>query len=382
MGDDVVRTATEEWFLGRGLPHFIADYKAGTDIWTRAVPAFTLLVLFEVAALAPRRDFPLWLDVVAVVGAFTALLVIWALVNRRRGRPPLQRPDDIGRVEIAAFVLGPALVALLAGGQIRQAVGVALLNVGLLGLIYVSTSYGVVSIARWALRVLYRQLEAVVSLLARALPMIALLVTFLFLTQEVWQTAGVLVGPTYWVAVSLFVVVGVLFLLVRLPRDIGALNNFDEHDFEALVASTPIGAVAQPLTDDPPRLGRREWGNVGLVALVSQGIQIVIVSVLIGLFFVLLGLLLVDEATTKMWAAGQVNVLATLTLGKRNLVITEELLRVAGFLTAFSGLNFTVYLLTDETYRREFRDEVVGELRQAFAVRAAYLCHLATAANY
>ena len=45
---------------------------------------------------------------------------------------------------------------------------------------------------------------------------------------------------------------------------------------------------------------------------------------------------------------------------------------VAGFLTAFSGLNFTVYLLTDQTYREEFRTEVVGELRQAFAVRAAY----------
>jgi hypothetical protein len=65
-------------------------------------------------------------------------------------------------------------------------------------------------------------------------------------------------------------------------------------------------------------------------------------------------------------------VLATVTVGHRNLVVTEELLRVAGFLTAFSGMNFTVYLLTDETYRREFRDEVLSELREAFAVRAVY----------
>jgi hypothetical protein len=35
-----------------------------------------------------------------------------------------------------------------------------------------------------------------------------------------------------------------------------------------------------------------------------------------------------------------------------------------------------VYLLTDQTYRAEFRGEVVGELRQAFAVRAAYLSAL------
>ena len=61
--------------------------------------------------------------------------------------------------------------------------------------------------------------------------------------------------------------------------------------------------------------------------------------------------------------------LATLSLGQRDLVLTEQLLRVAGFLTAFAGLNFTVYLVTDQTYRTEFREEVVGELRQSFAVQ-------------
>ena len=36
---------------------------------------------------------------------------------------------------------------------------------------------------------------------------------------------------------------------------------------------------------------------------------------------------------------------------------------MAGFLAAFSGLYFTVYVLTDATYRSEFFDEVVGEVR-------------------
>src|SRR5438128_1382631 len=115
VADDAARKATEEWFIGRGLPHFIADYQAGTDIWTRAMPALTLLALVEVAVLAPRRDFSLWLDAVALAGAFAALVSAWALVNRRRGRRPLQRPDNLGPVEIAAFVLGPALVPITAG---------------------------------------------------------------------------------------------------------------------------------------------------------------------------------------------------------------------------------------------------------------------------
>ena len=55
------------------------------------------------------------------------------------------------------------------------------------------------------------------------------------------------------------------------------------------------------------------------------------------------------------------------------MVLTAELLQVAGFLTAFSGFYFTVYVLTDATYRKEFLDEVLVELRQAFAVRAVYL---------
>lgn len=377
MGDDAVRRATEEWFIGRGLPHFIAGYDAARDIWTRAVPALTLLVLVEVAVLAPSRDFPIWLDAVVIPAAFAALVAVWALVNRRRGRRPLQRPDDLGPVEIAVFVLLPALVPVVAGAQLGQAVAVAVGNVALLAVIYVSTSYGVVAITRWALGLLRRQLEALVSLLARALPLLALLVTFLFLTAEVWQTAGSLHGPAYAVAVALFPLVGVTFVVARLPRDIGALNDFSgDERVDALLAATPIAAAGGGDVRDAPPLGRREWGNVGLVALLSQGIQILVVSVLIGVFFVVLGLLLVDEATTEAWST-RVHVLATLTLGQRDLLLTEELLRVAGFLTAFSGLNFTVYLLTDQTYRREFRDDVVAELRQAFAVRAAYLHHLA-----
>ena len=41
----------------------------------------------------------------------------------------------------------------------------------------------------------------------------------------------------------------------------------------------------------------------------------------------------------------------------------------------FAGLNFAVYLVTDATFRKEFRDEVVTEVRQAFAVRELYLAN-------
>ena len=45
----------------------------------------------------------------------------------------------------------------------------------------------------------------------------------------------------------------------------------------------------------------------------------------------------------------------------------------ASFLAVFSGLYFTVSLLTDATFREEFLDDVVDDVRQALAVRAVYL---------
>jgi hypothetical protein len=75
------------------LPHFIAEYRAATDIWTRATPALTLIFLVEIGGLAPSDKFPLWISVALSVAAFAVVLGGGALVNRRRGRPLLERPD-------------------------------------------------------------------------------------------------------------------------------------------------------------------------------------------------------------------------------------------------------------------------------------------------
>jgi hypothetical protein len=47
--------------------------------------------------------------------------------------------------------------------------------------------------------------------------------------------------------------------------------------------------------------------------------------------------------------------------------------QVAVFLSAFSGLYFTVVVVTDETYREQFFTGVMQELDRALGVRAAYL---------
>ncbi|HMG28364.1 MAG TPA: hypothetical protein VKH36_16300, partial [Acidimicrobiia bacterium] len=176
MSDQAISEA-ERWFLKRGLPHFIDDYSPTRDVLTRAVPLLTLIFLVEVAN-APKRDFPIWLDVVAVAVGFGILLGAWMVANRIRGRPPLARPESVGVFEVAVFVLAPPAIPLIFGGQWRSALATALGNLLLLVVIFLGTSYGVVPMTRWAGGRTIRELEQVMSLLVRALPLLILFITF------------------------------------------------------------------------------------------------------------------------------------------------------------------------------------------------------------
>lgn len=239
--DDAV-VATERWFLKRGPPHFIADYSSTRDVLTRAVPLLTLIFLFEVAN-APDRDFPIWLDIVAVASGFAILLGAWMLANQIRGRPLLARPESIGIFEIAVFVLAPPAIPLVFGGQWRSALATAGANAGLLAVIYLGTSYGVVPKTRWAASRTVREVEQVVSLLVRALPLLILFITFIFLQNEAWQITRTLHGAYYWIVLGLFVLVGVGFSTIKLPQEIRVLSDIESRDVAARrVEGTPAPA--------------------------------------------------------------------------------------------------------------------------------------------
>ncbi|HEX6312725.1 MAG TPA: hypothetical protein VF152_14010 [Acidimicrobiia bacterium] len=373
--------ATEDWFLKRGLPHFISHYSATRDVLTRALPVLTLIFLIEVAN-APKRTFPVWLNAVAVAVGFAILLGAWMAANAVRGRRLLQRPDDVGVLEVAVFVLAPPAIPLVFGGQWRSAVVTALVNVGLLAAIYVVTSYGLVPMTRWAAGETARELNTVVGLFVRALPLLVLFVTFLFVTSESWQITATLYGPTYWIVLAMFPIVGFLFAAIRLPKEVGQLSDFETWDtLVGRVEGTPVATLArstpEPAIPTPP-LGRRQWGNVGLVVLFSQALQVFFVSAMVFVFLFVFGVLVMDEPTVDAFIGGRPHVLAALDWWGRHMVVTEELLRVTGFLTVFSGFYFAVAVLTDDTYRKEFLEEVVGEMRRSLAVRAVYLAALSS----
>jgi hypothetical protein len=367
--------ATERWMIKRGIPHFIEDYSATRDIFTRAAPLLSFLFLMGVFSAINFESW--WANTLAVFGAFVLLVGAWALINHSRGRTWFERPTSIGPVELTAFVLIPPLVPGVFGGDFDGSLELIAINLSVLALIYVVTSYGVIPIAVWATRRLFRSLGGTVLLFARAIPLLLLFVTFLFINAEVWQISANLDGPLFAATLGLFGAIGATFVVVRLPSEVAGLGRFDSWDrVHEACNGTPAAELARSGSQTPPerKLTRAQWGNVGLMVLFGQMLQVLLVGVLVFAFLILLGLLVMPESVIAAWTQLPVRLIGPeLQLLGREVRISEELLRVSSFLASFSALYFAVTAVTDSSYRDEFFEDVVGEVRQTFAVRAAYL---------
>ena len=111
---------------------------------------------------------------------------------------------------------------------------------------------------------------------------------------------------------------------------------------------------------------------MAVLAPTAQAVQITLVALVVWVFFVLLGLVAVHPDTAEQWLGAPAHpIIGVIPIGESRFAVTGEGLRVAAFLAAFAGLTFTVYLITDETYRREFRTDVTDRIRQLLAVRLA-----------
>ena len=371
--------AIERWFVARGLPHFVERHDSATVIWGRALPLLVPAYLLLGLNALDLRDFSVVKNLAVAAFVLAIAVVTWVAANALRRRPLFERPHDIGPAELAVFVLVPVVPSLLIG-QWGDAVQTFLYAVGLLALLWSLTSYGVPTLLAWAWQRTSAQLSLLLSVLARALPLLLLFSAFLFINAEAWQVAGTLTGPVYVAALGIFFLLGATFVLTRIPPLMRSLNTFASWaEVTALASDTPAQAVLDELhpdTERDPGAGRpsvRQRVNIGLLTVFSQAIQVTLVGTGLAAFFVVFGFLAIPEATAASWTAlDDVHVLVRWHVGGRALVISDPLLRVAGFLGAFGAMYFTVLLSTDSTYREEFADDVAPQLRQALAVRCVY----------
>src|SRR5690348_4445992 len=190
------RSDVESWFVGHGLPWFIDR---------------------EDARIAQLLTFGrLW----PIITGITVIALV-----------------------VGGLGFGAALGATdaNAGAAAGTALVTALWTAGVLATGYALTALRGWGIARWAARRALGDLGLLVPLVTRALPLLLLFTTFLFINTEVWQVASALSRPVLWLAVAFFGVLAVAFLLARLPEEVAEVNDVLDADVvRRAVRGTPL----------------------------------------------------------------------------------------------------------------------------------------------
>lgn len=307
--------AAEAWFLRHGLPYFVPSERAAVR-----------------AALRPGRTLPLLVGVLLVAVAAGIGLAWFA--------------DEIsaGPAVLLAVVLVAALWYALTALRFRP-------------------------ILTWGLSRTFGSLRRLLPDISRALPLLLLAITFLFINTEMWQVGSNLTVGTLWLVVLLFSALGAGFLLVRLPEEVDRAD--DDVDAALLLracAGTPLEGAARALVDDPDAdpaahaevTGFDRW-NLILVLMVIQFVQVVLLAAGVFAFLVLFGAIIMSDPVLEAWQTDPA------------FNTSRGLVQVSVFLAAFSGLYLTVSSVTDETYRHQFFGGVTRELERAIGMRAVYL---------
>ncbi|TDU91098.1 hypothetical protein EV138_4699 [Kribbella voronezhensis] len=354
----------EQRFRRAGLPLFIEDFSPTHDIFTRATPLLGFVFLAEMLG-ATSLKWPFWVNLFAVLGGLAVLIGGFAVLNRLRGRPWWSLPSRFGTPELATFVLLPALLPVLSEFQFTQFLGVAVSNLVLIGLVYAVVGYGLIGTTVWGLQRLGSELASSVASLVRALPLLLVFSLVLFMTADMWQVfAGMPTAFIVFVGVA-FALISNLFLVLRLPQELDRI----EHDAAA-----------------GPPLRRLQRLNLSISLMIRQWMQVLVVSSGVGLFFVAFGLLAISRHVYELWGISPGNWSHEFVLLDHPLLLSATLVKVASGIAIFTGLYYSISLMTDATYRTEFLDNVTAELRDLFTDRTRYLAlraelHEATSAH-
>ena len=378
--------ATEGWFLRRGLPMFIEEYDNGRDVWTRAVPALVVVFLLNTVVSVPALGFTydtttgaiVHYDLARVVGAFVtlcALVLVYVVQNLWRGRRPFALPDHVGWPVLAVWLLIPSLIIQISTRDTGLAVSTLITNLILLLVIWVFTRYALLAQTSWALRRLARQVGDIYRLATRALPLLLLVMTVLFLNAELWQAAGTMSGGVLMASIAFFGLLTFTFILGQVGEEVSHLElELDDDEVREACRTTPMEQLALTLPDlgESVPFSRRQRINLVTVMSISRLVQVLIVAGLVWLFFLGFGVVAVSLPVQQAWLGSLDRISAHIDAFDGH-GITPALVRVVTFLAAFAAFYVTVSGATDPQYRENFFRGLSEAFTRSVSVRRAYL---------
>jgi Ca2+/Na+ antiporter len=388
--DEAVRH-TERWFVRHGVPLMIADYGFATYVLPRMVPFLGLVAVTGLlwplrGHLTPGQRF------VAVLGVLAVGLVAGVLPARLWRLPLFPRRASVLVLVLYAGV--PVAVPLLeraasrtvtspqvrageitdgATGPLTAALGFGLLFGALFAIAWAATTFGALPLLGQGVRYAGHDMRNTVRLQSRALPTLLFVTLFFFFTGELWQAMDRLSWWRLTGVLALFAAVTVLAAAGRLREEIGRVEqNLSPERLEEACRDTPLsGLPVRELVPDgtphPPPLHRLQVANLLILLASRQIVQAFVVGLGLFGFFLVLGLLVVDDATAEQWIGAPAHHSSAFP------GVAVALLRNAALLAGFGSMYFAVTSMVDAEPRRQFFAPILDEVSRTLAVRAVYL---------
>jgi hypothetical protein len=392
MRRDVARR-TEHWLIQQGLPQLIAGYSFRTHVLPRMLPFLTAVVVVSLVVTIVLAGVGSGSAVLAVSSVtLVALLGLpWLLARMGVQVPRLSRTS--ATAVLVAYAATPVvLTLLLAAAYSRESTTLVLgreeattiegaLNTGIVmatvfaatfGLSWFATAYGLIPLARRAVRHVVSDMRGSLQLQGRALPTLLFVTFFLFFTGELWQLMNHLAWSRLLLVLLLFAAVTVLATSARLRVEVDRVEqDLNPDRVAAACADTPLAGLATRAVPPPPPLFAQQETNLLLVLATRQLIQAAVVGLGLFIFFIVLGLIVVDEPIATTWIEIPPERTEWLPF-----FMPVALFRAAALLAGFGSMYFAITAMTQESYRREFFDPVIEDVERTLAVRAVYLSAL------
>lgn len=281
----------------------------------------------------------------------------------------VSRTDDARlRATVSTASLAISTVGSIYAGPSARVFADLIAELIVVVLIFVCTATGVGAILGWAIRMTLSNLASIGKLLLGALP-VMLLTVLVFFNGPVWTMAGIISRPRLWLGLIFLMLIAAAFLVSGTLSRVRPILRPDAkrpEDAEKLTG-TPFAAMP----DRPRRvpLSKPERLNVVFVLAMSQIVQVLTVSVVTGLLFLALGLILISP---ELLAALTSNASLDGQFLGMTLPVPNALIQITMFLVALTFMYLAARAVGDEEYRAQFLDPLIEELRLTLVARDRY----------
>lgn len=294
-------SAAESWFLERGLPSVLTRRARWRRLWPRSAPVLAAYAALQACILAVYlitggHDVEITgepttseLVVLVIVGLSLPLMAIVGWLVSRLRRAAIRS----ALATLSVLIVGCVGTATGGAAQLPQEAAV-------IAVVLILTGCGVGSVVGWAVRMMLSHFATVGALAVRALPVV-LLTALVFFNSYVWLMAATISGNRLGLAMAFLISIAATFVTsatrerVRPMLHSATVSPKDAED----LADTPFATL--PDGPDCGPLKKSERLNAVFVLATSQLAQILVLAVVTGTIYLILGLIVLSPELLNEW---------------------------------------------------------------------------------